>query len=83
MTHDLKQEKPEIVHEAVYKLANWHDDMMLSMDTDVDPLWTVIKEGGPQHAKGHHLVKYLERLEETGRHEAAELLREKHQRFLK
>ena len=83
MTRDLKQEKPEIVHEAVYKLTNWHDDMMLSMDTDVDPLWTVIKEGGPQHAKGHHLVKYLERLEETGRHEAAELLREKHQRFLK
>lgn len=82
MTCNLAEEYPEVVREAVYRLSNWHDDMMQSMDTDVDPLWTVIKEGGPQHAKGHHLKNYLIRLEETGRKDKADLLREKHKRFL-
>jgi len=39
---------------------------MKSMPYDVDPLWTVIKEGGPYHARGH-LRAYCERLERTGR----------------
>lgn len=82
MIHNLAKDYPEIVREAVYRLTNWKDDMMQTMDTDVDPLWTVIKEGGPQHAKGYHLESYLKRLEQTGRKEAADALREKHKRFL-
>lgn len=82
MLHDLAQEKSDLVREGVYRLSNWHDDMMFTMDSDVDPLWTVIKEGGPQHAKGHHLSAYLERLERSGRAEAARRLRERHGRYL-
>jgi len=43
----------------------------------VDPLWTVMREGGPLHARGH-LKEYLERLEATGRAEGARILRERH-----
>lgn len=82
MQHNLASEKPEIVREAVYRLAGWHDEQMQNMDTDVDPMWTVIREGGPQHAKGSQLVGYLKRLRETGREEAADLLEKKHKRFL-
>ena len=49
--------------------------MMKKGDSDVDPLWTVMKEGGPYHAKGN-LAKYYERLKQTGREEGAEKLKE-------
>ncbi|MGV2806789.1 sulfatase, partial [Clostridium perfringens] len=49
---------------------------------DVDPLWTVMKEGGPYHAKGH-LPRYIERLKNTGRGEAVpELMRRHPQEFV-
>jgi hypothetical protein len=32
--------------QAVYILNQWHDAMMKSMECAVDPLWTVIREGG-------------------------------------
>lgn len=37
--------------EAVYYLNEWHDHMMQTMSFDADPLWTVMREGGPYHAK--------------------------------
>lgn len=49
--HNLAGEYTEICKEAVYLLNEWHDGMMGSMDCDTDPLWTVLKEGGPYHAK--------------------------------
>ena len=45
----------------------WHDEMMQSNaadDCDNDPLWTMIKEGGPEHARGK-LAKYCKHLEAT------------------
>ncbi len=64
---NLAAECRDICHEAVYLLNEWHDGMMMSMKHDIDPLWTVMHEGGPHHAKEHHLRKYLERLKETNR----------------
>ncbi|THF79097.1 sulfatase family protein [Cohnella fermenti] len=75
--YSLAKERPELCREAVYLLNEWHDDMMSSMKFDVDPLWTVMKEGGPFHAKGH-LPAYIERLEETGRGEAVAELKRRH-----
>jgi arylsulfatase A-like enzyme len=72
----------DICKEAVYLLTEWHDEMMSTMKCDVDPLWTVIKEGGPFHAKGR-LKKYADRLIETGRADAAEELRRRHPREYK
>ena len=51
--------------------------MMKSMDSDRDPLWTVMREGGPFHARGQ-LKAYCEFLEARGMHAAVAALRQKH-----
>ncbi|MHB1158201.1 MAG: sulfatase [Phycisphaerales bacterium] len=79
--------------EGAWRLMQWHDEQMRKMaayaSDSTDPLWTVVREGGPFHAgllHGHvgvaGLLKYLERLEATGRAEGAAELREKYGRFL-
>ncbi|MCL2640428.1 MAG: sulfatase-like hydrolase/transferase [Phycisphaerales bacterium] len=89
--NNLAASRPEICHEAAWRLARWHDEQMQKMAihcSDVtDPLWTVIREGGPLHAKHDpgrsQLPKYLERLEKTDRSDSAKALREKYARYLK
>ncbi|MGN7456154.1 sulfatase family protein [Paenibacillus pasadenensis] len=76
---DLAAERPELCREAAHRLLDWHDGMMMTMDHDVDPLWTVMKEGGPYHAKGN-LARYAKRLAETGRGEYVGELRKRHPR---
>ncbi|MNP06346.1 Choline-sulfatase [compost metagenome] len=49
--HNLAEVRKDVCMEAVYLLNEWHDHMMGSMDCDIDPLWTVLMEGGPYHAK--------------------------------
>ncbi len=77
--NNLAEERPDICKEAVYLLNQWHDEMMKTMERpyDTDPLWTVMKEGGPLHARGH-LKKYIERLKVTGRGDKVEELIERH-----
>ncbi|MFW5980507.1 MAG: sulfatase, partial [Halanaerobiaceae bacterium] len=77
--NNLAEEKPEICQEAVYKLLEWHDEMMMTMPyaDKTDPLWTVINEGGPFHAKGH-LPDYIEYLKQTDREEAIPELKKRH-----
>lgn len=74
---NIAKENPEICKEAVYFLNQWHDSMMKTMQSDTDPLWTVISEGGPFHAKGH-LKKYCERLKKTGRGHKVPELKQRH-----
>jgi hypothetical protein len=50
---------------------------MATSTTDVDPLWTVMREGGPFHARGN-LKSYCAYLEKTGRAWAIPELRAKH-----
>ncbi|MBW4079928.1 hypothetical protein [Paenibacillus sp. S150] len=64
--HNVAASHPAVCREAVSLLNEWHDQMMRTMPYDTDPLWTVMKEGGPYHAKGQ-LKEYVQRLEETGR----------------
>ena len=89
--NDVAAEHPELCREGAWRLANWHDEQMWKMSGNagdvVDPLWTVIREGGPfhaQHTPFEHspLKRYLPRLEATGRKEGADALREKYARFL-
>lgn len=75
--HDLAAERPELCGRACRYLTDWHQDMLMSARGDVDPLWTVLREGGPYHAKGS-LPYYCRRLKETGRAEGAEELRRRH-----
>lgn len=77
--NNLAETHPEIVKDAVYKLYDWHDEMMQNSDSDTDPLWTVMKEGGPLHSRGN-LKKYCKFLEQTGRAWAIPELRKKHPR---
>ncbi len=75
--NNMAEDKREVCREAVYYLAGWHDTMMKTMLCDVDPLWKVIKEGGPFHAKGR-LKQYSERLKKTGRGWAVDELKKRH-----
>jgi len=77
--HDLATERPDVCAEAARRYLSWHDDMMFTQPEGYyhDPLWEVIHRGGPCHAH-HHLKRYCERLEETGRGWAVPLLKERH-----
>ncbi|MEZ5278501.1 MAG: sulfatase [Opitutaceae bacterium] len=79
--HDLAKQHPELCNLALRYLSDWHDALMEKSGSDVDPLWTVIREGGPFHARGQ-LRAYIERLEATGRGYAVPELKRRHPREL-
>ncbi len=79
---DLTAARPDLCAQACRMLADWQQDMLQSATSPVDPMWSVIVEGGPFHAKGH-LPGYCARLEQTGRAEGARLLRARHPREFK
>ena len=74
---DLAEQAPSVLADGRDMLQSWTDDQMTRSYSPVDPLKIVLAEGGPFHCKGH-LPEYLERLEATGRSEAAAVLRERH-----
>jgi arylsulfatase A-like enzyme len=76
---DLASEHRDTCGEAVHHLSQWHRDMMASMDHPRDPLWTVMEEGGPFHARGM-LPRYVARLEATERGWAVAELKRRHPR---
>jgi arylsulfatase A-like enzyme len=76
-TRNLAAERPDICAQGAHIMLTWHEDMMLQMPDAVDPMWTVMREGGPYHCRGH-LAKYLERLEQTGRGQHVEALKQRH-----
>lgn len=89
---DVAGANSAVCREGAWRLSRWHDAQMQKMATHasdvVDPLWTVIREGGPFHARMVNpgnpggvagLRRYLDRLERTGRADgAAELRRRYH-----
>ncbi len=74
---NLAEKMPEICAEAVHLYLQWYDDMMRKSPYPVDPLWLVLKEGGPFYSRGR-LKDYCKRLKETGRSWAIEELKRKH-----
>jgi arylsulfatase A-like enzyme len=75
--HDLASKRPDIVARAMNLLDGWYGTMMRSSQNGVDPMWTVLREGGPFHTRGE-LPNYLERLRKTGRSEAGARLAAAH-----
>lgn len=85
-TTNLAATHPDVCREGAHRLMRWHDAQMQKMAINsndvVDPLWTVIREGGPHHT--HHnqgakvLKQYIERLKATGREDGAKALSEKY-----
>ena len=89
--NDLAPARPDLCREGAWRLSRWHEAQMQKLANadygDVtDPLWTVLREGGPfhaQHEKGRSpLPAYLQRLDATGRGDGAALLREKYRAHL-
>lgn len=87
--NNLAEARPELCREGQWRLSRWHDAQMrkmaLTSNDVVDPLWTVVREGGPQHASLAHgqpgiagFESYLKHLESTGRPEGADALRKKY-----
>ena len=76
-TNDLASARPEVCAEAARRLLDWHDQQMSGLRDAVDPLWTVMREGGPEHCRGA-LPAYLERLKATGRGEHVAALTARH-----
>jgi arylsulfatase A-like enzyme len=78
---DLAPQRPDVCREAAWRLMAWHDRMMRTMPEPhaEDPLWRVIRDGGPLHARGH-LAKYCKRLEATDRGWAVPELKRRHPR---
>lgn len=74
---NLAEQRPEICAEACRYMLEWYEDLMKQNPDDVDPLWTVIREGGPFHARGA-LPAYIERLQATGRGEHVDELKRRH-----
>ncbi len=74
---NMSDKLPELCAEATRLYLKWYDEMMMSSRYSVDPLWMVLKEGGPFHSRGR-LKEYCKHLSETGRSWAIELLRKKH-----
>ncbi|MHC4982069.1 MAG: sulfatase [Planctomycetota bacterium] len=70
---NLAESQPALADHGDALLAEWTADMMRTSDYDVDPLWTVMREGGPFHTRGA-LEKYAKRLRETGRGHHADFL---------
>ncbi|HEV2294026.1 MAG TPA: sulfatase [Tepidisphaeraceae bacterium] len=77
--HDLAPQRPDLVGRATAMLDAWHDEMMRTATHPIDPMRTVLAEGGPLHARGQ-LPEYLKRLHETGRGEFAARLAANHPR---
>ena len=75
--NDLAEEKPDVVDSAMGKLADWEHEMKLTSTQDVDPMMTVLREGGPFHTRGK-LPEYIKRLNTTGRSQHVETLAARH-----
>jgi arylsulfatase A-like enzyme len=75
--NNIAGDRPEIVQQALALLEEWQGMMMQSSPHAADPLWSVLREGGPYHTRGR-LEEYLERLRSTGRARWADLLQARH-----
>jgi arylsulfatase A-like enzyme len=71
--HDLAPANPALADHGQALIEEWTAEMMQTSASAVDPLWTVMREGGPYHTRGA-LQKYCQRLRETGRAKHAEFL---------
>ncbi len=88
--HDLAQTLPDLAQKGTCLLQQWHDEQMMELVQNTgettDPLWTVIREGGPFHAMHQPgkspLPAYLKRLRESGRTEGAIELERRYARWL-
>lgn len=74
-TNDIAKENVALCEKGAKIILDWVDSMMTKSRYQIDPLWTVMKEGGPEHARGM-LDSYIKRLEGTNRAYGIDLLKQ-------
>lgn len=74
---NLADARPHVMNQGLRYLTEWQREQMLTSLFDVDPLMTVLREGGPFHTRGE-LPAYIERLKATGRAQHAATLAQRH-----
>ncbi len=72
-TKNVAEDYPEVRDRGLALLEEWHARQMSTSPAGVDPLWTVMREGGSFHTRAQ-LDAYCERLRNTGRAELANRL---------
>lgn len=73
--HNLAKEHPELCAQGAKIILDWVDEQMKRSPSDIDPLWTVMREGGPEHSRGQ-IGAYAKRLAGTARDYGVEALAE-------
>jgi arylsulfatase A-like enzyme len=68
--YDVAANRPDVVGQAAGILLDWEADNMLRSSAGVDPIWTVIAEGGGYYTRDR-LDAYVDRLVKTGRADQA------------
>ncbi|MGI8908831.1 MAG: sulfatase-like hydrolase/transferase [Candidatus Sumerlaeaceae bacterium] len=71
--NNLAGSRPQVVSAAAERLADWTNAQIIRSPHNVDPLRTVLLEGGPYHCRTE-LPEYLARLRQTGRAHHADFL---------
>lgn len=74
---DIASRRPDLCARGSALLEEWTAEMLRTAEHGQDPMWTVMREGGPFHGRGE-LGKYLARLRATGREEWAGKLEAAH-----
>ena len=64
--HNLAPDLPDVVKHALGVLHEWKEEAMSRSSFGIDPMWSVLHEGGPWHSRVD-VEWYLERLRATGR----------------
>lgn len=73
--HNLAKEHPELCAQGAKIILDWVDEQMKRSPSDIDSLWTVMREGGPEHSRGQ-IGAYAKRLAGTARDYGVEALAE-------
>ncbi len=79
-TKNIAAEHPEICEKGAKIILDWEYEMMSKSIYDTDPMWTVMRQGGPEHCRGA-LENYIKRLEGSDREYGIKLLLEKYKNF--
>ncbi len=65
--NDVKNQHPDICAKGAKIILDWQDELLLKSEGNTDPMWQVLAEGGPFHAKGdfNSYIKLLENDKDT------------------
>ena len=70
---DLTQRRSDLADHGQALIEQWTGEMMSTSQWQSDPMWTVMREGGPYHGREIG-QRYLEHLRQTGRGQHADFL---------